>query len=171
MQGLLVLGGRPDCFFGNSQLQNFKILYENAAETDDPPLFLSRAQLLLSRLMHRCDWVCVLSEDDLLACALILAEQYPVDRLILMGGSAFQKHSPDRRRRRLDAFARRNLSLITAEIIAAGMDERALKQLSSGLGWHGKLLYLPDAAELWRKRETFLTAPFEALSELPEPRK
>ena len=164
MRGVLVLGSRPDSLPGNTQLQSLKILYENAAEYDHPPLFLSHAQLLLSRLMRRCGWVCVWAEGDAAACGLILSAQFSVDRLILVGDSAFQNHPPDRAQRRLNAFARRNLSLITAEIIAAGMGERAVRLLSSGLGWHGRLLSLPDAAELWQKRETFLTAPFEALS-------
>ena len=169
MQGLLVLGSQIDVFSGKLQIPDFKILYENAAEVDHPPLFLSRAQLLLNRLMAQCHRVCVWAEGDAAACALVLAAQFDVDRIILVSDSLFKIRHPDCRQRRFNAFARRNLSLSTGEIIAAGMSTAACKQLSSRLGWHARMICLPDAAELWRKRETFLTASFEALSAPFEP--
>jgi len=164
MRGLLVLSSRPEFFLEKTQLQDFEILHENAAEQDHPPLFLSHAQLRFSRLRRRCEWVCVLAEGDCAAYALILAAQFCVDRLILTGDILPARH-PDRHTRRLNAFARRNLSLITAEIIAADVGEKSLRRLSSGLGiCCGGLIHLPDAAELWQSCETFLTQPFEALS-------
>ena len=164
MQGLLVLGSRPDVLSGKMQIRNFKILYENAADYAYPPLFLSHAQLLLSRLMTQCRRVCVWAEGDAAACALVLAAQLDVDRLILIGDGPFIKRHPDFRQRRFNAFVRRNLSLITSEIIAADMSAAACRQLSSSLNWHSCLVCFADGAELWQKSETFLTAPFEALS-------
>lgn len=169
MRGLLVLSNRrPEISLSQTQRQNFTILHENAAEYGHPPLFLSRAQLQFSRLRRRCDWVCVLAEGDCAAHGLILAAQLSVDRLIL-ADALLQGRCADRHMRRLNAFARRNLALITAEIIAAGMGERGLKALAAGLGvCCGGLIHLPDAAELWQSCETFLTLPFAALSEPAE---
>lgn len=165
MRGLLVLkDGRSDILLSQKQRQNFRILYENAAEQAYPPLFLSHAQSRFSHLKRHCDWVCVLAEGDCVAYALILAAQFCVDRLILIG-DILPKGRPRRHMRRLSAFALRNLSLITSEIIAVDMGERSLRRLSSGLGiCCGGLILIPDAAELWQSCETFLTQPFEALS-------
>lgn len=100
------------------------------------------------------------------AQAVILAAQLPVDRLVLMDGALFENRPSDRLHRRLRSFARRNLSLITAEVIAVGMDNAAFRRLSSGLGYHcAGLLRVRDGAELWQKHETFLTAPFDTLAD------
>lgn len=173
MRGLMILSDPqhaqmyPEHWFREAQRLNMKVQWETA-ESVDPPL-LSALQLHLSRLTRRCSWICILAEGDLAAHALILAAQLNVDRLILIGDAPFRSRHPDRRRRRLNAFALRNLSLITAEIIAVGMGDGPVRRLSSALGFcSGGLICVSDAAELWRKHETFLTAPFSALSEPSE---
>lgn len=170
MRGLLLLSDphhaqmNPDRMRGEAQRLGLKVHCETAAEMH-PPLFLSRCQLQFSRLRRHCDWVCVLAEGDAAACGMILAAQLPVDRLILLGDRPFCRRHPNRRLRRINAFALRNLSLITAGIIAAGMDGRALRRLSASLGFQGEgLICLQDAAELWQKRESFLTEPFPSLA-------
>jgi len=121
-------------------------------------------QLGFHRLCRRCDWVCVMAEGDMACLGLILAAQLSVDRLILLGGRSFLRVGKARQLRWMNAFARRNLALITAEILAVGLPEAALRTLATGLGFHsGGLLEIGDAAELWQKRETFLTAPFATL--------
>lgn len=137
---------------------------EEAAAGNQPSL-LSALQLKLCRLREDCDWICVMAEGNMLAYALILAAQLQVDRLVLLGDTVFRRH-PDRLQRRINAFARRNLSLITAEIIAVGMEEQSVAKLSAGLGYHcGGLLAVQDTSELWRRRESFLTAPFSTLAD------
>ena len=174
MRGLLLLSDpqhaqmRPECWLAEARKLNMEIQYDETAACKGPPL-LSALQLKFQRLRRRCEWVCVMAEGDMAAHGLILAAQLPVDRLILLGGSVLRKRHADRRQRRLNAFARRNLSLITAEILAAGMDTRCLRRLSSSLGYHcAGLICTEDAAELWQKRESFLTAPFDALVEQAE---
>ena len=144
-------------------------LQRSAANRDCPRGdfdLLSDFQYRLYRLRRRCEWICILAEGKLCSYALALAAQLPVDRLILLGKGCFACRDAGRSRRRISSFARRNLAFITAEIIAAGMEEADLRILRSGLGYHsGGLLALPDAAELWQKRETFLTSSFPALQE------
>jgi len=168
MRGLLLLSdphyGRisPGCWIAECGRLGIKVQWKEAAA--DQPSLLCAFQTALCRLREDCGWVCVLAEGFLAAYGLALAEQLNVDRLILMGGQAFRREGV--RRSGINAFARRNLSLITAELIAVEMDEKAIGRLSSGLGYHcGGLLRLKDAAQLWQKRESFLTAPFSTLAD------
>ena len=81
---------------------------------------LDQAQAALWRLRRVCDWVCVAACGPCSCVAAALAAQLPVDRLALMESSLFSASGRDawpRDLRRLNAFARRNLSLITSQLV------------------------------------------------------
>lgn len=170
MRGLLLLSD-PDC----GRLEALRWLDEGARlhwniqwyeATLNRQSLLSMLQSLLQHLRETCDWICIMAEGNLTAHALALAAQFSVERLILLGDSLFCERPAERNQRKINAFARRNLALITSEIIAVDMGDAALRRLKSGLGLcSGGLIHVADAAELWRKRESFLTAPFRTLAE------
>ena len=169
MRGLLLLSDplcaqiKSECCLAEAVGQDIQIQMHRAAEKHDPSL-LSSLQTKLSRLTGRCDWICVVAEGRLMAHGLVLAAQLPVDRLILVGDGLFMRDA-DRRQRRLNAFALRNLPLITAEIIAAGMKEASLRRIAGLQSFHsGGLMALADGAQLWQMGESFLTAPFHSLA-------
>ena len=101
---------------------------------------LPRAQAALWELRQRCGWVCVAAERGCAGVALSLAEQLPVDRVALLGGTPFspltEGGTAARRRemRRIDNFARRNLALVTAELLLIGVSEDEARRLAVGLG-------------------------------------
>ena len=101
---------------------------------------LPRAQAALWELKQRCSWVCVAAERGCAGVALALAEQLPVDRVALLGGTPFSPLPEDgsrlRRRelRRMDAFARRNLSLMVSELLLIDVSEDEMRRLACGLG-------------------------------------
>ena len=101
---------------------------------------LPRAQAALWELKQRCGWVCVAAERGCAGVALSLAEQLPVDRLALLGGTPFsalpEGGTAVRRRelRRMDAFARRNLALLVAELLLVDVEENEMRRLECGLG-------------------------------------
>ena len=98
------------------------------------------AQAALWELKQRCGWVCVVAERGCAGVALSLAEQLPVERVALMGGTPFsalpEGGTAARRRelRRMDAFARRNLALLVAELLLVDVEENEMRRLTCGLG-------------------------------------
>ncbi|MDO5322814.1 MAG: hypothetical protein Q4G06_02270 [Clostridia bacterium] len=101
---------------------------------------LPHAQAALWELRRRCGWVCVAAERGCAGVALSLAEQLPVDRLALIGGTPFsplpEGGTAARRRelRRMDGFARRNLALLVAELLLVGIKEDEMRRMACGLG-------------------------------------
>ena len=101
---------------------------------------LPRAQAALWELKQRCFWVCVAAERVCAGVALALAEQLPVDRVALLGGTPFSPlptgGTAARRRelRRMDAFARRNLALLVAELLLVDVSQDEMRRLTCGLG-------------------------------------
>lgn len=101
---------------------------------------LPQAQAALWELRRRCGWVCVAAERGCAGVALALAEQLPVDRVVLLGGTPFsplpEGGSAARRRelRRMDGFARRNLALMVGELLLIDVPEDEVRRLMSGLG-------------------------------------
>ena len=101
---------------------------------------LPRAQAALWELKQRCSWVCVAAARGGAGVALALAEQLPVDRVALLGGTPFadlpEGGSRARRRemRRMDGFARRNLALLVAELLLIDVPEDEVRRLECGLG-------------------------------------
>ena len=101
---------------------------------------LPRAQAALWELKQRCSWVCVAAERGCAGVALSLAEQLPVDRVALIGGTPFaplpEGGTAARRRelKRMDGFARRNLALVVAELMLIDVPEDEMRRLVAGLG-------------------------------------
>ena len=118
---------------------------------------LSQAQEALWRMRQNCDWICVAAQGDATCIALALAAQLPVDRVAVLGAGSEKKHQ-NRELRRLRAYARRNLALITAEILLIGADAGLTNALLRGAG-RCRLCVL-DELPLSR-----LTASWEALCE------
>ena len=106
---------------------------------------LPHAQAALWELKQRCGWVCVAAERGCAGVALSLAEQLPVDRVALIGGTPFaplpEGGSAARRRelKRLDGFARRNLALLVAELLLVDVPEDETRRLACGLGRNVRL--------------------------------
>ena len=112
---------------------------------------LPHAQAALWELRQRCSWVCVAAERGCAGVALSLAEQLPVDRVALVGGTPFaplpEGGSAARRRelKRLDAFARRNLALLVAEMLLVDVPADEVRRLACGLGRNVRLRAQDDA--------------------------
>ena len=106
---------------------------------------LPHAQAALWELKQRCGWVCVAAARGCAGVALSLAEQLPVDRVALIGGTPFaplpEGGSAARRRelKRLDGFARRNLALLVAELLLVDVPEEETRRLACGLGRNVRL--------------------------------
>ena len=106
---------------------------------------LPHAQAALWELKQRCGWVCVAAARGCAGAALSLAEQLPVDRVALIGGTPFaplpEGGSAARRRelKRLDGFARRNLALLVAELLLVDVPEDETRRLACGLGRNVRL--------------------------------
>ena len=101
---------------------------------------LPHAQAALWELKQRCGWVCVAAARGCAGVALSLAEQLPVDRVALIGGTPFaplpEGGTAARRRelKRLDGFARRNLALLVAEMLLVDVPEEEMRRMACGLG-------------------------------------
>ena len=112
---------------------------------------LPHAQAALWELRQRCGWVCVAAERGCAGVALSLAEQLPVDRVALIGGTPFsplpEGGTAARRRelKRLDGFARRNLALLVAELLLVDVPEDETRRLACGLGRNVRLRAQDDA--------------------------
>ena len=112
---------------------------------------LPHAQAALWELKQRCGWVCVAAARGCAGVALSLAEQLPVDRVALIGGTPFaplpEGGTAARRRelKRLDGFARRNLALLVAELLLVDVPEEETRRLACGLGRNVRLRAQDDA--------------------------
>ena len=112
---------------------------------------LPHAQAARWELRQRCGWVCVAAERGCAGVALSLAEQLPVDRVALIGGTPFsplpEGGTAARRRelKRLDAFARRNLALLVAELLLVDVPEEETRRMACGLGRNVRLRAQDDA--------------------------
>ena len=130
-----------------------RVAGHNLIQIDFPEVerCLLHAQAALWELRRRCGWVCVAAERGCAGVALSLAEQLPVDRVALIGGTPFsplpEGGTPSRRRelRRLDGFARRNLALMVAELLLIDVPEDEMRRLACGLGRNVRLRAQDDA--------------------------
>lgn len=95
--------------------------------------FLSQAQTALWQSRGEGEWICVSALGTAAYIALALAAQLHVDRLVLMDIPDPRAKLP-RELNRLKAFARRNLALITAEILLVGADEQYFRRMLRGTG-------------------------------------
>lgn len=131
-------------------------------------------QALLHRMRSERGAASILARGTGCGAALALAEQLPVERLVLLEPEAMFRRTMiwerfrgeaaekdiDRQARRLCAFARRNLSLCVADaLVVEAAESRGHRLLAEGgLGAHGRLLRLSsnDAEETRQAIERFL---------------
>ena len=106
---------------------------------------LSRAQEALWKLRRQCGWVCIAAEGAAAYIALSLAAQLPVDRLALQGGWISRSEKLPRELNRLRAFARRNMALVTAQLLLYDPAETELKRMLRGMP-HAQVCVLREAA-------------------------
>ena len=78
---------------------------------------LTQAQSAYQRLRGRCERVCVAAAGSACGVAASLASQLPAELLALLRGNVFGSRTGAREVDRMNAFARRNLPLISAEIL------------------------------------------------------
>ena len=83
----------------------------------------TQAQNAYQRLRLRCERVCVAAAGSGCGVAASLAAQLPVELLALRNGNVFGPRTGAREIDRLNAFARRNLPLIAAEILLVNPSE------------------------------------------------
>lgn len=95
--------------------------------------FLSQAQTALWRARGDGSWICVTASGTAVYIALALAAQMHIDRLVLTDMPDPRAKLP-RELNRLKAFARRNLALVTAEILLVGADEQHFHRMLRGTG-------------------------------------
>lgn len=149
-RGLLLL---PDPL-GGAQMQIEET--KGLVFTENEP-FLSQAQAALWQKRRRHGWVCIAAQGEAASIALALAAQLPVDRVAILSPGQNGPGLP-REMRRLKAFARRNLALVTAEILLIGAQEALAHEILRG-NRHCQLCVL-DAMP-----PEGLTAPWERICE------
>lgn len=122
--------------------------------------YLYQAQAALWELRRKCGWICVCAEGSSSAAAIALAAQLPVDRLALAAPELFSSadHGISRQASRLRAFARRNLSLVVAQILLADTDESQLRSMMRASGRR-------DICITGKLDRDMLTAPWKQLLE------
>jgi len=124
---ILYLAG-PHAAENEIQFSNAKALV-----FDENGRHLSRAQDALCQLRKTCEWVCVAADATAAYIALALAAQLPVDRLALQGGWLKQRDQLGRQMNRIRAYARRNLSLVVAEVVLFDAADEEIRLLSRGM--------------------------------------
>ena len=112
--------------FSQMQIQSTTLVFHENER------YLSQAQSALQRQRRRADWLCVAAAGAAVGIALALAAQLPVERLVLWMDA--DKPVRSRELLRLDAFARRNLSLVISEILLIGAADMEVRRLVRGLG-------------------------------------
>lgn len=124
--------------------------------TENEPL-LYQAQAALQHARRKWDWLCVCAQGHAACLALALAAQLPVDRLALIAPE-WGAGGMRRELLRLRSYARRNLALITAEILLLDAPEDLVRSLMRG-NRHSRLCLLESFSE------ERLILPWEALAE------
>jgi len=127
-RGILLLA---DPIRGGSRFSQMHIEGTGLVFDESEPCF-AQAQRALQKMRREYSWVCAAASGAAVSIALALAAQLPVDRLAL-----WKDDTPALRPRqlvRLDAFARRNLSLIVSEILLVDADDHDARRLCRGLG-------------------------------------
>lgn len=123
--------------------------------------YLSQAQHALWELRNRSPWVCVAAAGAAASIGVALAAQLPVDRLALADSQIFapMEERLPRQLARLRRFARRNLSLVVAEIVLTRVEPAEIAGFLPNL--HRRRLCVLDAPGSFAG----LTAPWAALNE------
>ena len=95
---------------------------------------LAQAQSAYQRVRESRDRVCVAATGGACGIAAALAAQLPVELLALRKGNVFARRTGVRAVDPINAFARRNLALISAEIVLAEPSEAEEKGFARGAG-------------------------------------
>ncbi len=122
---------------------------------DENERFLSQAQAALCQRKQECGWVCVAASGSAVGVALALAAQLMVDRLALWMEAA--PAALPRQLKRIESYARRNIWLISCEILLIDPSDRDVRRLSRGLGRGSVISCAEGAALVWDE----LTAPWQ----------
>lgn len=133
---------------------------------DENERYLSLAQAALWRIRQKSEWVCVAAEGKAACIALALAAQLPVDRLALADSDVFsgRRRGVPREIARLEAYARRNFSLVVSEILLIGAREAEARRMLHAWNRDKVCVVAGDALD-WKKQWTLLTAPWDVLSQ------
>lgn len=129
---------------------------------DENGRYLSLAQAALWRMRQRYGWVCVAAEGNAACIAAALAAQLPVDRLALAGSGLFLPgtKSLPRELARLNAYARRNLSLVVSEILLIGAQNGEVRGFIKSCV-HARICTLEAQESSWESCQNILAAPWE----------
>lgn len=129
---------------------------------DENGRYLSLAQTALWRMRQRYGWVCVAAEGSAVCIAAALAAQLPVDRLALAKGGLFLPGAKDlpRELMRLNAYARRNLSLVVSEILLIGAQNAELRGFQKSCV-HARICAIEKDETSWKSCQNILAAPWE----------
>lgn len=115
----------------------------NLAVSDDGGICLSRMQQAIADARRDCNLVWIAAGGVAAAAAIAAAEQLMVDRLLICGDPFSDTPAG---MRRINAFARRNLSLIAAEAFLIGAEERCARRLAQRMG---RRVANAGAAQIW----------------------
>lgn len=129
---------------------------------DENGHYLSLAQTALWKMCRRYSWVCVAAEGKAGCVGVALAAQLMVDRLVLIQSSLFmpRQRGMPRELARLEAYARRNLSLAVSEILLIDCCENEARGFLRGRG-RGRMCALESKGKV---DQNLLTAPWEQAS-------
>ncbi|MBP3410847.1 MAG: hypothetical protein J6M10_07610 [Clostridia bacterium] len=133
---------------------------------DENGRYLSHAQAALWRMRQKYGWVCVAAEGNAACIAAALAVQLPVDRLALAGSGLFlpgAKRLP-RELARLNAYARRNLSLVVSQILLIGAQEVEVRGFVKSCV-HACICALEAEQTPWKNCQNILAAPWEGVAQ------
>ena len=135
---------------------------------DENERLLPQAQQALWELCRQCAWVCVAASGAAVGVAVALAAQLPVDRLALADGALFDRRNRlPREPARLARFARRNLALVTSELLLVNASPGEIAGFARILG-AGRICALETGAPQdrpWERCAELLCASWERLNE------
>ena len=136
---------------------------------DENERLLPQAQEALWEMRRRCGWVCVAASGAAVGAATALAAQLPVDRLALADSALFAGRGErlPRELSRLKRFARRNLALVTSELLLVNAAPGEIASFARILG-PGRLCALETGAppeRPWERCAALLCAPWSVVNE------
>ena len=136
---------------------------------DENERLLPQAQEALWEMRRRCGWVCVAASGAAVGAATALAAQLPVDRLALADSALFAGRGErlPRELSRLKRFARRNLALVTSELLLVNAAPGEIAAFARILG-PGRLCALETGAppeRPWERCAALLCAPWSVVNE------
>lgn len=116
----------------------------NLAVSDDGGICLSRMQQAIADARRDCARIWIAARGPAAPASIAAAEQLMVDRLLIFGDPFAEGIDG---MRRMCAFARRNLSLIAAEVFCIGVGERRARALAQRMG---RRLSPANDTQIWK---------------------